>query len=75
MIFRSVTAKYKSVHKRFGRWTQNGVWDRVFQELVADRKNQYLMIDSTIVRAHQQAAMGRKKGASETRLWGAPEEV
>ena len=34
-------------------------------------KNQYLMIDSTLVRAHQQAATGRKKGA--TRLWGVPE--
>jgi transposase len=66
--------KYKSVHKRFIRWAQGGVWDKVFRELVADRKNLYLMIDSTIVRAHQQAATGRKKGAL-TRLWGAPEEV
>jgi transposase len=66
--------KYKSVHKRFIRWALGGVWDRVFRELVADRKNRYLMIDSTIVRAHQQAATGRKKGAP-TRLWGAPEEV
>jgi transposase len=66
--------KYKSVHKRFVRWAHSGVWDRVFEELVRDRKNQYLMIDSTIVRAHQQAATGRKKGA-RTRLWGVPEEV
>ena len=66
--------KYKSVHKRFGRWAASGVWDRVFSDLVADRRNLYLMIDSTIVRAHQQAATGRKKGAP-TRLWGAPEEV
>ena len=66
--------KYKSVHKRFIRWAQSGVWDKVFRDLVSDRKNQYLMIDSTIVRAHQQAATGRKKGAP-TRLWGAPEEV
>src|SRR3954466_15383509 len=28
----------------------------------ANSVNQYLMIDSTIVRAHQQAATGRKKG-------------
>ena len=42
--------------------------------LVRDKKNQYLMLDSTIVRAHQQAATGRKKGAP-TRLWGVPEEV
>jgi putative transposase len=66
--------KYKSVHKRFIRWARSGVWEKVFHELVGDRKNQYLMIDSTIVRAHQQAATGRKKGAP-TRLWGAPEEV
>jgi transposase len=65
--------KYKSVHKRFSRWATSGVWEKVFHELVGDRKNQYLMIDSTIVRAHQQAATGRKKG-DRTRLWGAPEE-
>jgi putative transposase len=66
--------KYKSLHKRFSRWAASGVWEKVFHQLVRDRKNQYLMIDSTIVRAHQQAATGRKKGA-KTRLWGAPEEV
>ncbi len=49
-------------------------WEKVFRDLVADRKNDYLMIDSTIVRAHQQAATGRKKGV-RTRLWGVPEEV
>ena len=65
--------KYKTVHKRFTRWARSGVWERVFAALVADQKNQYLMIDSTLVRAHQQAATGRKKGA-RTRLWGVPEE-
>jgi len=64
--------KYKSVHKRFMRWAETGVWDRLFDDLTADRKNPYLMLDSTIVRAHQQAATGRKKGA-KTRLWGVPE--
>jgi len=66
--------KYKSVHKRFMRWANSGVWERVFHALVSDKKNQYLMLDSTIVRAHQQAATGRKKGV-RTRLWGVPEEV
>ncbi len=49
------------------------MWERIFADLVTDKKNQYLMIDSTIVRAHQQAATGRKKGAPKTRLWGVPE--
>jgi hypothetical protein len=46
-----------------------GSVDKVFTDLVKDRKNQYLMLDSTIVRAHQQAVTGRKKGL-RTRLWG-----
>ena len=65
--------KYKSVHKRFVRWAKAGVWDRIFADLVRDKHNPYLMLDSTIVKAHQQAATGRKKGA--TRLWGEAEEV
>jgi putative transposase len=64
--------KYKSVHKRFVRWAEAGVWDKLFDDLGEDRKNPYLMLDSTIVRAHQQAATGRKKGA-KIRLWGVPE--
>jgi putative transposase len=63
--------KYKTVHKRFMRWAEKGVWDRLFAVLTRDRDNEYLMIDSTIVRAHQQAATG--KGGPKTRLWGVPE--
>ena len=65
--------KYNSVHMRFMRWARSGVWERIFDDLVGDKKNQYLMIDSTIVRAHQQAATSRKKGAPKTCLWGVPE--
>jgi len=63
--------KWKSVHRRFSRWCHAGVWERVFDALTADRDNQYLMIDSTIVRAHQQAATG--KGGRAIRRWGVPE--
>jgi transposase len=63
--------RWKTVHKRFSRWSRTGVWDRVFADLIKDRDSQYLMIDSTLVRAHQQAATG--KGGPRIRLWGAPE--
>ena len=66
--------KFKSVHKRFTRWSRAGVWARVFGELSRDRDNEYLMIDSAIARAHAQAATGQK-GAAKTRLWGVPEEA
>jgi transposase len=51
--------RWKTVHRRFSRWCHAGVWERVFDTLAADRDNSYLMIDSTIVRAHQQAAAGK----------------
>ena len=64
--------KWKSVHTRFSRWAKAGVWERVFEALVRDRDNQYLMLDTTLVRAHQQAATG--KGGPKIRRWGVPEE-
>lgn len=63
--------KYKTLHKRFSRWAKAGVWEKVFASLIKDRDNQYLMLDSTLVRAHQQAATG--KGGTRIRLWGVPE--
>jgi putative transposase len=63
--------KWKSLHKRFTRWAKAGVWERVFASLIKDRNNLYLMLDSTLVRAHQQAATG--KGGPATRLWGVAE--
>jgi transposase len=55
---------FRVVHTRFSRWARRGVWARVFQHLAQDADNEYAMIDSTIVRAHQHAAGARKKGAS-----------
>ena len=63
--------KWKSAHKRFTRWARAGVWERVFATPTADPDNDYLMLDSTLVRAHQQAATG--KGGARIRLWGVPE--
>lgn len=64
---------WKNVHRRFSRWAQSGVWDRVFAALVKDRDNEYLMIDTMIVRAHQHAA-GAKKGARIGKLSAAAVE-
>ena len=62
------SGKHKSVHQRFSRGATSGVWDRVFRTLAKDKSDQYLMIDSTIVRAHQQAATGRKKEGPDQAL-------
>ncbi|HET7254492.1 MAG TPA: IS5 family transposase [Xanthobacteraceae bacterium] len=60
--------KWKSVHTRFARWAKSGVWERVFNVLTKDRKNEYLMLDTTLVRAHQQAATG--KGGTKNQALG-----
>jgi transposase len=51
------------VQRRFSRWASAGVWERVFQPLAAEADNEYAMIDSTIVRAHQHSAGAQKKMA------------
>jgi len=55
------------IHTRFGRWAKSGVWERVFQHLATDADNEYAMIDSTIVRAHQHSAGAQKKPARTRR--------
>jgi transposase len=51
---------WMNIHRRFSRWAETGVWEKVFQHLAADADNEYAMIDSTIVRAHQHSAGAKK---------------
>jgi transposase len=64
--------KYKTVHKRFGRWADAGVWEQIFKRLIDDPDNDYVRLDTTLVRAHQQAAV--VKEGRGIRRWGVPEE-
>ena len=52
---------WKIVHQPFGRWAKSGVFERIFKLLASDHDNEYMMIDATIVRAHQHSAGARKK--------------
>jgi transposase len=52
---------WKNTHRRFSRWAKAGVRERVFEHLAGDADNEYAMIDSTIVRAHQHSAGALKK--------------
>jgi len=52
---------FRVVHTRHSRWAKSRVWERVFNVLAEDADNEYALIDSTIVQAHQHSAGAQKK--------------
>lgn len=61
---------FRVIHTRHTRWSRKGVWKVIFEALAADADNEYSMIDSTIVRAHQHSAGAKKKLQVMTRPLG-----
>ena len=70
--------EWNSVFRRFSRWSAKGIWLRMFEALADDLDFEYLIVDSTIVRAHQHAsgakgwaqnqAIGRSRGGLTTKI-------
>jgi transposase len=56
-----VYGQWSGVHQRFRRWATAGIWHMMFNTLAVDADTEWLMIDATIIRAHQHAA-GAKGG-------------
>lgn len=59
---------WKTVYDRFWRWSRNGFWDQLLEQLQArhqaDGKIDWRLfcIDGSVVRAHKSASGARKKG-------------
>lgn len=60
---------WNSVFQRFNRWSKSGVWERVLRVLQAPDLRA-LMLDSTVIRAHQHAGGAPKKRRRPTKPSG-----
>jgi transposase len=73
---------WRAVHKRFKQWSDRNIWKKLFENVRIDPDLEYLMIDSSIVRAHacaagygkdsqEKEALGRSKGGFTTKIHAA----
>lgn len=51
---------HTTCYNRFSRWRKAGVWDRLMDAITAAYDGDIQMIDSTSIRAHQQAATAKR---------------
>jgi len=70
---------WRAVHKRFKEWSNRDIWKKLFEYVKQDPDLEWVIIDSTIVRAHacaagykknsqEQEALGRSKGGFSTKI-------
>jgi len=69
---------WKNTHRRFCRWRDKRIWEKMLEALIDDPDFEWLMIDASHVKVHPHAcgakggnqAMGRTKGGSIQRyIW------
>ena len=69
---------WSNTHRRFIRWRDKGIWEKVLEILVSDVDYEWLMIDATHCKVHPHAAgavggnqdMSRSKGGSTPKyIW------
>lgn len=64
-----VYGKWGTVHQRFRRWRDGGVWEKVLEQLIDDPDYEWLMIDAGHIKVHPHAAgaVGGNQGMGKTK--------
>lgn len=57
---------FERAKKRYYRWIEMGVLDKVFEAVAAEPDLEWVMLDATVIRAHAQAAGARRKRGDRT---------
>jgi putative transposase len=60
---------WKTIYNRFDRWSKREVWRNIFHALALSDDEVGVLLDGSVIRAHQDAA-GGKGGLQRTRLVG-----
>lgn len=69
---------WSNTHRRFIRWRDKGIWEKLLEQLVIDPDFEWLMIDATHIKVHAHGTgarggnqdMGRTKGGStQNYIW------
>lgn len=61
---------YQTAKRRYYRWIEMGVLDRLFEAVAAEPDLEWVMLDATVIRAHAQAAGARRKrGTGHPSAW------
>ena len=50
---------WKNTHRRFCRWRDKGIWEKLLEQLVEAPDYEWLMIDASHIKAHPHAAGAR----------------
>ena len=58
---------WKTVYNRFSLWSRRRHWEAIFKHLQVEFDEEGVLLDASIVRAHQDASGG--KGGSSATLW------